>query len=47
MDHERAPAYVHALLDALLNGTPIDFGGQPVPEDVRQRLEHHFDGGTE
>lgn len=47
MHQEQAPAYVHALLDALLNGTPINFGGQSVPEDVRRRLEQHFKEAAE
>ena len=36
------PAYVHALLDALLTGSPINFRGAEVPDDVRNRLEGHF-----
>lgn len=33
-----AHPYVHVLLDALLDGKPLDFGGNPVPHDVQERL---------
>lgn len=33
------PSYVHSLLDALLRQQPIDFAGQGIPDDVRERLE--------
>ena len=31
--------YVHSLLDALLRHQPIDFQGEQIPDDVRERLE--------
>ncbi|SNY28912.1 regulatory protein, luxR family [Paractinoplanes atraurantiacus] len=33
-----APAYVHRLLDSLLNGAPLHFRNQPVPADVQDRI---------
>lgn len=33
------PAYVHRLLDTLLDGAELDFNGQPIPDDVRDRLD--------
>jgi DNA-binding NarL/FixJ family response regulator len=32
------PRYVHALLDTLLTGAPLNFRGQPVPPDVLSRI---------
>jgi DNA-binding NarL/FixJ family response regulator len=32
------PRYVHALLDTLLTGAPLNFHGQPVPPDVLSRI---------
>lgn len=37
-----APPYVHKLLDALLRHVPIDFDGEQIPDDVRERLEAYF-----
>lgn len=37
-----APPYVHSLMDALLRHSPIDFHGEHVPDDVRERLEAFF-----
>lgn len=33
-----APAYAHALVDALVTGDPLDFAGSPVPDDIQHRL---------
>lgn len=35
---DRAPDYVHRLLDAVLRGDPLDFAGATVPADVGARL---------
>lgn len=32
------PAYVTALVDALVDGKPLDFGKATVPEDIQRRL---------
>lgn len=32
------PPYVHNLVTAFLDGSPLDFGGNAVPPDVRARL---------
>lgn len=39
------PQYVHHLLDSLINGTPLDFHGQAVPDDVMTRLVVAVDEG--
>jgi hypothetical protein len=41
-DRTTAPPYVQRLMDALLRHVPIDFQGEPVPDDVRERLEAYF-----
>ena len=34
----QTPAYVFDLIDAWATGADLDFGGHPVPDDVRARL---------
>lgn len=42
----KTPPYVHALLDAYMAGTPVDFGKAYVPADVRDRLENAAAAGN-
>lgn len=42
---DRAPAYVHRLIDAW-SGGPLDFGGCWVPPDVQGRIRAVLTGAT-
>lgn len=45
VDTHPTPPYVHNLLTAFLDQSPLDFGANPVPPDVRARLRAaHKDG---
>lgn len=35
---ERVPEYIHKILDAFLDGEPLDFSGTHVPIEVQARL---------
>lgn len=38
----KSPPYVLELVDAFIQRRPLDFKGNPVPEDVKRRLEEAF-----
>lgn len=43
MTEDDAPAWVHAIVTALITGEPLDFHGESVPADIVRRLVEAFD----